>query len=613
MVMPIPGYGGKIVKVNLSTKSVVIEDIDRYMARSYIGGKSLGTYLLLRYMKGSWDVDPLSPENVLIIASGPFNGTMVPMASRVTLVFKSPLTGVYGESVVGGSFGAYMKWAGVDAIVIIGRSPEPTYLLISDESVEIRNASKLWGRGIFETEDTLREEHGRDSTRVLAIGQAGEKLVKFAAVGHEYYRQAGRCGGGAVMGSKNLKAVAVRINKKEVTYFNEDRLREVVSELHRKIREHPSLQSYATKGTPGFVEKANVFGFFPTRYWRKVVFDKYENIKWESLSRYRVGRMSCFGCPVACHQYVEVNEPPYIGSKVTLEYETIFAIGGLCEIDDIRAIAHLNMLMDDYGVDTISAGNVLAFAIEAYRRGKLSIDRELRYGDPECLEWLLEKIVKREGIGKVLAEGVAKAAKLLDLNELAIHVKRLEPPGYDPRTLKGMILSYAVSPRGACHLRLMGYHADLLGLGGGRFSTSKEKVEILVDLENKGIMYDSLPVCKFGRYIYDWDVMKEVLNALTGFNYAVNELKLIANRIRTLIRLFNNKVGVSRDTDTLPRRFIREAVEYEGNQHRVTEEEINRMLDAYYELRGWDENGIPKKETIEKLKLSKTVKELDLN
>jgi len=611
--MPLPGYGGRIIKVNLSTKSIVIDETEKHMVRSFIGGKGLGTYLLLKYMKGRWETDPLSPENILVIAGGPFNGTVVPMASRVTLVFKSPLTRVYGESVVGGSFGAFMKWAGVDALIIVGRSPEPVYLLVSDDEVEIRNASRLWGKGIFETEDILREEHGKDSTRVLAIGQAGEKLVKFAAVGHEYYRQAGRCGGGAVMGSKNLKAIVIETGKRRVEYFDEDKLREIVSNLHKKIREHPSLKSYAARGTPGFVEKANVFGFFPTRYWHKVMFDKYDSINWESLSKYRVGRMTCFGCPVACHQYVEIEEPPYTGSKVTLEYETIFAIGGLCEIDDIRAIARLNMLMDDYGVDTISAGNVLAFAIEAYRRGKLPVDRELSYGDPESLEWLLEKIIGREGVGNILAEGVAKAAEMLDLKELAVHVKGLEPPGYDPRTLKGMILSYAVSPRGACHLRLMGYHADLLGLGGGRFSTSRDKVEVLVDLENKGIMYDSLPVCKFGRYVYDWDIMKDALNAVTGFNYTVGELKLTADRVRTLIRLFNNKLGIGRSADSLPRRFIEEPVEYEGRHYRVTGEEINRMLDTYYELRGWDSRGVPKKEILEKLKLSSTVSELGLN
>ena len=610
--MPIPGYGGKIVKVNLSTKTITTEDTSKELVRSYIGGKGLGTYLLLKYLKGKWDIDPLSPDNVFIVANGPFSGTMIPLGTRVILIFKSPLTGIYGESVVGGSFGAYMKWLGVDVIVITGRAEKPTYLLLSDDGFELKDATHLWGKGIFETEDILREEHGKEATRVLAIGPAGENLVKFAAVGHEYYRQAGRCGGGAVMGSKNLKAIVIKTHKRTVEYFNEDKVREITLELHKKIREHPALQSYASKGTPGLVEKANVLGFFPTRYWSKIMFEKYKNITWESFSKYRVGKMTCHACPVACHQYVEINEPPYKNLKVALEYETIYALGGLCEIDDIKAIAYLNMLMDDYGVDTITGGNVLAFAVEAYRRGKLSCEKELKYGDPECLVWLLEKIVKREGIGKVLAEGVAKAAKSLGLEEIAVHVKGLELAGYDPRTLKGMILTYAVSTRGACHLRLMGYHADLLGLGGGRFSTGREKVEVLIDLENKGIFYDSLPVCKFGRYVYEWDVIKELLNAVTGFNYTVDELKLIADRIRTLIRLFNVKLGVSRKDDYLPPRLLKESVEYEGKPYTVTNEEMNRMLDIYYEIRGWDSNGIPKKETVEKLGLSEVVKDLEL-
>ena len=608
--MSIPGYGGKIIKINLSTSSIVTEDTSKNLARSYIGGKGLGTYLLLENLR-DWEIDPLSPDNVFVIASGPFSGSIVPMGTRATLVFKSPLTGIYGESVVGGSFGAYMKWVGIDALVITGKADKPTYIFIDDGKVELRSAEHIWGKGIFETEDILHEELGKD-TSILAIGPAGEKLVKFAAVGHEYYRQAGRCGGGAVMGSKNLKAIAIRASKREIVYYDEEKVREIVLELHKKMRENPSIQSYAARGTPGAVEKANVLGYFPTRYWTKVRFDKYKNIAWESLAKYRVGKKTCYGCPVACHQYVEINEPPYANIKVTLEYENIFALGGLCEIDDIKAIAYINMLMDDYGVDTISGGNVLAFAIEAYQRGKLKCEKELKYGDPDSLCWLLEKIVKREDIGDLLAEGVARAASELELDDMAIHVKGLEPPGYDPRTLKGMILSYAVSPRGACHLRLMGYHADLTGLGGGRFSTSREKVEALIDLENKGIFYDSLPVCKFGRFIYDWDVIKDLLNAITGFNYTVEELKTIANKIRTLIRVFNVKLGIKREDDSLPQRFFKEAVEYDGKMCKVALEELNNMLNTYYALRGWDSKGIPTEETLRKLNIDESLKKWEI-
>lgn len=597
--MSIPGYGGKIVKINLTTSSITTEDISRDLARLFVGGKGLGTYLLLENLR-NWNVDPLSSDNVLVIASGPFNGTMIPLGIRATLVFKSPLTGIYGESVIGGSFGAFMKWVGVDALVITGKAEKPMYIFIDDDRIELRSAEHIWGKGIFKTEDILHEELGKNIS-ILAIGPAGENLVRFAAVGHEYYRQAGRCGGGAVMGSKNLKAIAIKASRREVSYHDEERVRDIVLELHKKIKENPSIQSYAARGTPGFVEKANVLGFFPTKYWSKVRFEKFKNIIWESLGKYRVGKRTCYGCPVACHQYIEINEPPYANVKVTLEYETIFALGGLCEIDDIRAIAYMNMLMDDYGIDTITGGNVLAFAIEAYQRGKLKSEKELKYNDPDSMCWLLERIVKRVDIGDLLAEGVAKAANVLGLKDIAVHVKGLEPPGYDPRTLKGMILSYAVSPRGACHLRLMGYHADLMGLGGGRFSTGKEKVEVLVDLENRGIFYDSLPVCKFGRFIFDWDVMRDLLNAVTGFNYDIEELRTIANRIRTLIRVFNVKLGIKKENDYLPRRFLKETVEYDGKMYRVTEEELNNMLNTYYELRGWNSKGIPTEDTLRKL------------
>lgn len=590
--MKIPGYGGKVIEVNLTEKTVKIKELNEKIARKYIGGLGLATCYFEK-SHNDFKFNPLDPNNTLIIASGPFNGGFIPMSTKAILVFKSPLTSIFGASVIGGSFGSYMKWAGVDLIIIKGKASNPVYILIDDENIEIKDATKLWGLGAFKTERTLKE-HIKGNASILTIGPAGEKLIKFACVNNDYWRQAGRTGGGTVFGSKNLKAIAIKTDRKQLEYYDSDKLKKLTKKLYESMKKHKSIQSYAHRGTMGAVEIANVLGFFPTRYWSKVQLDGYEKVSWDAYKEYRKGKMTCIGCPVACHQYVEINHPKYGKIKVSLEYENTFAIAGLCEITDTIAVAYLNMLMDDYGLDTISTGNVIAFAIEAYKRGKIKCEKTLEYGDVDSFIWLLNKIVKREGIGNLLAEGVAKASEKLELKNMAIHVKGLEPPGYDPRTLKGMILSYAVSFRGACHLRLMGYHADLMGLGGDRYSTGEEKVEAIIDLENKGILYDSLPICKFGRYIYDWEIITELLNAATGFNYEVDELKQIANNIVTTIRVINIKMGAKKEDDYLPSRFLNEEVEYKQKKHIVKQSEMEQMIKTYYMKRGWNENGVPK-------------------
>jgi len=522
------------------------------------------------------------------------------MSTKAVLTFKSPQTGIIGVSVVGGSFGTYMKWAGIDVVLIRGVAPKPSYMYIAEDTVEIRDAAKLWGRGAIESEDILKKELG-SSASVLTIGPAGERLVRFSSINHDLGRQAGRTGGGAVLGSKNLKAIAVKASRGELGYYDEEGLVKLVMEIHKKIKSNPALRGYADQGTLD-LDSPNTLGFFPTRYWRKVRMEGYESLRYEHLKG-RVRKGTCIGCPIACHRIVDVETPKHERVQVELDYEGIYAIAGLSELRDLDAVSYIYRLVDDYGMDVISAGNVVAFAIEAYRAGKLQIGRRLDYGDPSSVMWLLEVIARREGVGDVLAEGVARAAEKLGLTDIAVHVKGLEPAGYDPRTLKGMVLSYAVSYRGACHLRLMGYHADLRGLGGGRFSTSRDKVEVLVDLEERGVMYDSLPLCKFGRYIYDWNLMKDLLNLATGLNLSVSELKAASRRIINLVRVVNVGFGVSRDSDQLPGRFLREPVEYEGRQYVVTPEEVNSMLNTYYELRGWSANGLPKLGTLKDLGL----------
>ncbi len=591
------GYG-KIHWIDLSTGEYRSEPVTDELAWNFIGGKGIGAKLL--YDLTDEKTDPLGPDNPLIFAIGPFTGTAVPYSGKGTFIFKSPQTGIIGESVIGGTFGAAFRWVGGTALVIKGSSEKPVYLRVSEDGVEIEDASHLWGKGIYETEDELKKGCKRCS--VASIGPAGENLVKYAVIGNEKWRQAGRTGAGAVMGSKKLKAIVIEYDSMKWDAADPDGVRELTSqEIIPAARE--ALRSYFEKGTPALVELANEWGFFPSYYWSKGSVEGWEGIAWDAIEReVFVRAKGCFGCPTPCGRYSKVKEGPYSGSEVEIEYETIYSIGGLAAITDIKAIVWLNDLIDDLGMDTITIGNVFGFVIEAYKRGK--IDFKAEYGEPEPLYELTKMIAYREGIGDLLAEGVAKAAKKLGLEDLAIHVKGLEPAGYDPRTLKSMSLSYGVSSRGACHLRLVGYFADIKGFGGDRKSVSREKVEAVADLEEKAVLEDSFVICKFTRTLIDWESMAKYYTLITGRETKVEDLKRAARRIINLVRMYNVKLGVRRKDDRLPQRLLKETFVHEGEERSITEEEMERFLDYYYELRGWDQQGVPKRETLEEYDLS---------
>jgi aldehyde:ferredoxin oxidoreductase len=593
------GYG-LIHWIDLSKRSVRSEQVPDDLAWNFIGGKGLGAKIL--YDMTDEKTDPLGPENPLIFAIGPFTGTAVPYSGKGTFVFKSPQTGILGESVIGGTLGAATRWVGTTALVIMNRADRPTYLVLSENGVELRDASHLWGKDIYETEEELKKEHGRCS--VASIGPAGENLVKFAAIGNEKWRQAGRTGGGAVMGSKKLKAIVVEYDKQEWDAHDPDGVRKYsAEEIVPRAKEE--LKSYFERGTPGTVELANLWGFFPSYYWSKGSVDGWENIAWDAIKReVFVHPRACFGCATPCGRYSRVREGKYAGSEVELEYETIFAIGGLNAITDIKAIVWLNDQADRLGMDTITLGNVFGFAIEAYKRGKLDPGFKLDYGDPESLHKLAEMIAKREGVGDILAEGVARASKALGLEEIAIHVKGLEPAGYDPRTLKSMILGYGVSPRGACHLRITGYYADIRGLGGDRKTIDMEKTKVLANLEELAAIGDSLVLCRFStRTLIAWEQMAKYYSMITGRNATADDMIKAARRIINLTRMYNVRLGLRRKDDRLPRRLLKESFIHDGEERRITEEEQERFLDLYYELRGWDKEGVPKQETLRELNL----------
>lgn len=591
------GYG-HLQWIDLSSGDQRREPIPDDLAWNFVGGKGLGAKLL--YDLTNEKTDPLSPDNPLIFAIGPFTGTAVPYSGKGTFVFRSPQTGIIGESVVGGTFGAAFRWVGYTALVITGRAEKPVYLVVSEDEVEVKDASHLWGKTVYETEDMLRKEYGRSS--VASIGPAGENLVKFAAIGNEKWRQAGRTGGGAVMGSKRLKAIVIDYDTLKWDAADPDGVRRYTSEIISRAREE--LKSYFEKGTPGLVELANEWGFFPSYYWSKGSVENWDRIAWEAIEKeVFVHARGCFGCPTPCGRYSRVSEGKY-RSEVELEYETIYSIGGLAAVTDIKAIVWLNDLIDALGMDTITLGNVFGFAIEAYKRGKLDPGFKLDYNEPESLYELTKMIAERRGIGDVLAEGVKVAAEKLGLEDLAVHVKGLEPAGYDPRTLKSMILTYGVSSRGACHLRLVGYFADIRGLGGDRNSITREKTDVLADLEEKGVLEDSFVICKFTRTLIDWEQMAKYYTLITGRETGIEHLKEAARRIINLTRMYNVRLGVRRKDDRLPRRLLRESFVHQGEERRITEEEQERFLNYYYELRGWDKEGVPKKEVLMKYGLA---------
>ncbi len=585
------GYG-RVTFVDLTSGKVREENLSDELALSFIGGKGLGLYYLYR-MTDRY-TDPLGPANPLILAIGPFTGTSVPYSGKAAFIFKSPQTGILGESVVGGTLGAFMRWAGLTALIITGRSSSPVYLYVDESGVEIKDASHLWGKGIYETEESLKKEHGKVS--VASIGPAGENLVKFAAIGNEKWRQAGRTGAGAVMGSKKLKAIVVGASGINWDAHDPEGVREFTSsEIIPRARE--AMASYFKSGTTALTSLANEMGFFPSYYWSKGSVDGWERIAWESLEKeVFVHPKGCFGCPTPCGRYSRSKR----GGEVEIEYETVYSLGGLAAITDPHALVWLNDLIDDLGMDSITTGNVLAFAIEAKRRGLLDTELKLEYGDPEPLYELVKMIAFRQGIGDLLAEGVAGASRALGAEDLAVHVKGLEPAGYDPRTLKSMSLSYGVSSRGACHLRLMGYFADIKGLGGDRNAVTREKVEAVADLEEKGVLEDSLLLCKFTRTLISWPEMVKYFRLITGVNLSELQLKEAARRIITLSRMYNVRMGISRKDDRLPKRLLRESFRHKGEVRRITEEEMEKFLDMYYDLRGWDENGVPKREVVER-------------
>lgn len=582
------GLFNRLLRIDLKARVFKEEVIPDSVIENYLGGKGLAIYYLIK--ENPSKVDPFSPKNKLIFSTGPITNTRVYGSCRHGVFTKSPLTGVFSESYSGGKAAEAMSRTGYDAFIIEESSDEPVWLEISNQSVIFHDAKDLWGKDTYFTEDEVLRKINKKGASALVIGPAGENLVRFSVIENDYWRSLGRTGVGAVMGSKKVKAIAFHGDiKKDVAYPAE--LENFAKETLERGKDNPGAQAYRRLGTPMLVAMNNSIGGFPSKYWHLGTFEGWEKLSAEYLlERCNVRPSACAKCFMACGKLTEVKEGRYKGLKIEgPEYETIFAIGGLCMVHDIEEVIYLNDICDRLGMDTISAGSLCAFAIEASERGK--IDVKLSWGEVDRLAELLNQIAFRKGIGAILAEGIRYAAKMWDMEDIAIHVKGLDPAGYDPRVLKGMGLAYATSDRGACHLRSTFYKAELSGMISPDQIDGKAK--LFLEFEDRFNIHDSLILCRFYRDIYwDWDYLSKIVKLTTGLKFEEPGLRKISSNIQNQTRLFNLREGITSNDDTLPKRFFEEPL---GKDKKVIrKEELQKMLSEYYSLRGWDSSGMPK-------------------
>ncbi len=571
------GFYNRIAVVDLTGRHYTVETVADEIYERYMGGKGLASYLLCEMNPAR--VDPLAPDNHLIFATGAATGGVTWGSSRYGVFTKSPLTNFYCESYSGGRVPEKISATGYDAVVFKGKAAGLTVVEIGEEGIEFHDARDLSGMDTFETESRVKEMC--PGAGVVVVGPAAENSVAFATVKNDGYRCAGRTGAGTVLGSKNVKAVAFQ-GKQKRTVYDPKKLSAISKDLAAESREHPGAKAYKTMGTSQMVNLMNTAGALPTEYWKKGQCPHYEKINADALhERCEIKPHACAKCFLACGRMGRVKGGRHKGMELEgPEYETIYAFGGLCMIDSIEEIAFLNRLCDSLGMDTITTGNLCAFAMEAYSLGKS--DFEIRYGDVENTENLIRMIAGKQGIGEILAKGIVPAARHWGMEDRAVHVKGLEPAGYDPRVLKGMGLGYATSDRGACHLRATFYKPELSGVIDP--DTIEGKAEIFIDYEDRLVIFDTLILCRFFRDLYTWELLEEVVNALTGIDGSKESLKRIAGNIAGKVREFNVREGLVRADDNLPVPFFSPL---EDTGAGITQEEINRLVDDYYKIRGF--------------------------
>ena len=600
------GYAGRILHIDLATGKTHVEPLNEEYAKKYVGGIGLGIRLWLDYSKPG--VDPFSPENPLVLTTGPISGTIWPTGGNGhAFVAKSPQSYGVGEAKSHGSFGTELKRAGYDTVIFKGKAEKPVYVWIDDDSVQLLDASHLMGKSPADTEDTIREELGDYYIRVAAIGTAVEKLVRIACIINDKTRAAGRTGMGAVMGSKNLKAIAVR-GTHDVTVAKPEEFMEYVKEFHERMK-GPATQKYRTLGTPENVLVHNALHCMPTRNYNNASFEGAEKVSGENLNERFVAKIiGCSSCAMRCEHVCVVPEGPYKGTMTRMEYEPLWALGPYCGVDRLDAIIKGMDLCNYYGIDAISAGVIVGFVMDCYEKGILTEKDfdgiDARFGNHEALVKIIEKMGKREGIGDILAEGVKTAGEKIGngAEKLAQHIKGVEVTGYDLRCLKTAALGFAVSFRGADHNRHGAYAFDVKGKVN-RLVAEKGRGKMVKDMEDVYTLIDSFIVCKFSRgtYYKELEDMTKLYTIVTGIEMTPEELKRSGERINNAARLFNIREGLGRKDDTLPYKVMHLPIQDEGPSKGayVTQEELDLLLDDYYMARGWTRDGVP---IIEKLK-----------
>jgi aldehyde:ferredoxin oxidoreductase len=619
------GSNEKLLRVNLTTGSLNVETISEEFYRLYPGGKALAGYILLNEIPPH--TEPFSPENVLVIANGLLTGAPVSTATRYIVSARSPLTNGYGESEAAGFWGPELKMAGFEAIVVTGRSEQPVYLWIHDGQAEIRQATHLWGHECAEVQTTIRTELGDEKIRVLQIGIAGENLVRYAGLTNDLRHFNGRNGMGAVMGSKNLRAIAVRGKQRYQTLAHDSgSLLALGSKLAKGVRENPQSWDLQVKGTPSLVEPLNAAGILPTRNFRQGAFEGMDDIKWEAYEKQILtARRSCYACAIRCKREVAINgkPSPYGGP----EYETIGSMGSDCGINDLQAIAKANELCNAYMLDTISTGATIAFAMECFEHGLIGLDDtdgiDLRFGNTEAMLVMIERIARRQGFGNLLAEGSKRAADQIggDAHFFAIQVKGQELAMHDPRGKYNVGIGYAVSEIGADHLvvthdstlakseSIMFKNAQALGIRNALPPRllNDEKMEQFYILEKWNSLEKVVGYCFFGpaprSFIHPDDVLVSI-NAATGWNLTMEEALQIGERAINMARVFNAREGFSRKDDCLPERLFQPlengALAGQSMQHA----DFELALTQLYSLKGWDpETTVPSRKRLEQLSL----------
>ncbi len=615
-------WAGKILRVDLTAGTVKNEPLNMEWAQAYLGSRGLGTKYFVEEVDAK--VDPLSPDNKIIWATGPLTGTMASTGGRYTVITKGPLTGTIACGNSGGYWGAELKMAGWDMVIFEGKSPKPVYLYVNDDVAELRDAAHLWGKSVWETEETLKKSLQDPLTRISGIGKAGENLVLFAAVVNDLHRAAGRSGVGAVMGSKNLKAIAVRGTKGVGNIKDPKAFMKVVAEKKKILADNGVTGAgLPTYGTQVLMNVINEVGAIPTRNHRDNQFEGAKDISAEAMAtprktdgkKHLVTNQACFGCTIACgriskmdeNHFTIVNKPQYRGASGGLEYESAWSLGAVNGVNDLEALQYANMLCNEQGIDPITFGATVAAVMELYDLGVLTKEQvgiEANFGSAQALAFLAEETVNGRGFGVEIGQGSKRLCAKFGHPELSMSSKGQEFPAYDARAIQGIGLAYATSNRGGCHLRGYTIASEVLGIPVKTDPLeSQGKPELVKAFQDATAAFDSSGLCLFTTFAWGLADLAPQMAAACGEQFTTEELEKIGERIWNMEREFNNRAGFTKADDSLPARLTSTDGACKTGPAKGKFNEIATMLPKYYEVRGWDSEGRPTAATRERLSL----------